>query len=959
MEGLLESVRETRNSLVDKRDFLEDQKEEYVKIRAHLVQLPDYSKPVSKNNAEVKGLVLGDVIISRVFEGDEVVSYRVFVNIGCEYFIERDKKFAVGFIEDKIGLIEEAIERFNDKINEANNTEKNLKETIEYEEASRRPESKIEEINESDDDEYEDGLPPMEIREELDEDGNVINSSVTRAATKKQAMEIHEQMVSQEQNIQQQEDKTKESDFEKNLKGKLAAKPKNLHSAKIKDNINSSHIESNEPVLADQFSTLEDSDSQTRSLATDNIYTFADLVEQIDKDDGDFDSEVDIDNESFNKWEINEQAFNDDFDDDESDDEIYDDDKYDGFSVAASVVPGRAQSSFMEQIQKLRNQKKDPSSNSENSDTKIKEEAIKTGDKSVNLGKGVTKAKSDIQNSEPTTSIMKKTSKSKKKKKKSVGFAKSLQIHEVESFKEENKKQMHRFNPANMFDMESYEPENANPDDPSSTADFDSDLFAQLIGAKEADEIHDKYVEDYENQMRTEQENKKKNRVSRFKASLKENESSYPAKTKNDKSPKKYKQVNDKADISTEYNKETPLTDDIVESVREDEMVERTVEDEVIERAVEDEVIEKAVEDEVIERTVEDEVIERAVEDEVIERAVEDEVIERAVEDEVIERAVKDEVIERSVEDVDRKPRISRFTARSKKAPKVQSHKSIRNGKKEEKESEDIPNTRRRRSAFKQRTQDKQETKPAQSAYNEPIEKFEQLERAEIEELGRDNIIVEKEIRGGEESSFSCDKVEEKQSSSKKDLPVMPKELKEYLEKGEAKDKFNKARVDFQSLGENLDDMAVAYSMGLYDDDVEDPGTIIEHVKDFENYNKEVKSLEGDIREFRLNNPMQVEEDDDDAPMMTDIKENDIPENYSSDGEEDYSLSADSLSHSIALEYRNKKEQMINTLAAEMPIIEQDEDQRQFEPIDENGNPIKQSRFRSQRTQLGKLIQHQ
>ncbi|KAL3233180.1 Bud site selection protein 27 [Nakaseomyces bracarensis] len=905
MEGLLESVRETRNSLVDKRDFLEDQKEEYVKIRGHLVQLPDYSKPVSKNNAEVKGLVLGDVIISRVFEGDEVVSYRVFVNIGCEYFIERDKKFAVGFIEDKIGLIEEAIERFNDKINEANNTEKNLKETIEYEEASRRPESKIEEINESDDDEYEDGLPPMEIREELDEDGNVINSSVTRAATKKQAMEIHEQMVSQEQNIQQQEDKTKESDFEKNLKGKLAAKPKNLHSAKIKDNINSSHIESNEPVPADQFSTLEDSDSQTRSLATDNIYTFADLVEQIDKDDGDFDSEVDIDNESFNKWEINEQAFNDDFDDDESDDEIYDDDKYDGFSVAASVVPGRAQSSFMEQIQKLRNQKKDPSSNSENSDTKIKEEAIKTGDKSVNLGKGVTKAKSDIQNSEPTTSIMKKTSKSKKKKKKSVGFAKSLQIHEVESFKEENKKQMHRFNPANMFDMESYEPENANPDDPSSTADFDSDLFAQLIGAKEADEIHDKYVEDYENQMRTEQENKKKNRVSRFKASLKENESSYPAKTKNDKSPKKYKQVNDKADISTEYNKETPLTDDIVESVREDEMVERTVEDEVIERVVED------------------------------------------------------EVIERSVEDVDRKPRISRFTARSKKAPKVQSHKSIRNGKKEEKEGEDIPNTRRRRSAFKQRTQDKQETKPAQSAYNEPIEKFEQLERAEIEELGRDNIIVEKEIRGGEESSPSCDKVEEKQSSSKKDLPVMPKELKEYLEKGEAKDKFNKARVDFQSLGENLDDMAVAYSMGLYDDDVEDPGTIIEHVKDFENYNKEVKSLEGDIREFRLNNPMQVEEDDDDSPMMTDIKENDIPENYSSDGEEDYSLSTDSLSHSIALEYRNKKEQMINTLTAEMPIIEQDEDQRQFEPIDENGNPIKQSRFRSQRTQLGKLIQHQ
>lgn len=198
------------------------------------------------------------------------------------------------------------------------------------------------------------------------------------------------------------------------------------------------------------------------------------------------------------------------------------------------------------------------------------------------------------------------------------------------------------------------------------------------------------------------------------------------------------------------------------------------------------------------------------------------------------------------------------------------------------------------------------------------------------------------------------------QNTKERKVPVIPKELSRYIEKGEGGDKFPKAKIDYQSLNENLDDMAMAYSMGLYDDDVDDPGVVLEHLNDFKQYNEQVKELESEIAEFKINNPMLSEdnEEDDDGPIMTDIQEKDIPESYGQDDNgDDYSLSQDQLAQSVAIEYRNMKEKLVNKMRSDVSAIDpQTEEMKQIEPIDEHGNPVKQSRFRSQRKAIDKLI---
>ena len=923
MESLLESVQETNAGLKSKRDFLEEQREQYVNIRQHLIELPSRQTTeaeISSNKGQVTGLVLGDVIISKMTnEMEGIESYRLFVNIGCEYYVEKDKIYTTRYIEEKISLIEDAISKFNEKIQEANTTEKHLKEAIAFEKKendqkiihSKQETSSIG-YNEDTDDIYE----PMEIREELDEEGNVISGTVTPAATDKQASEIRDKLldVGNAQNIKKlpnnrieeiSEDNSdnqtdKDSDFYNNLKGKLVH-TRSLNSSK------------QEKVINEKSSDEVPNKPHTQRISTDEIYSFADLVEQLDKDDieeGDNSlNELDFDEKAMDSWEINGDSpenYEDDedegyyYDEDEEEDEEEDGDmSYSGFGVAASVLPTNARSSFMDQIMKLRGLKDDTAADTDKSSS-IKKSAIQSND-DTNSNRQLSGTKH--HQTAVTKSILKKGGKQKAKK--NVGFSKDLQIHEVESFKMENKKQRHVFNPANLFDPESYGAETEEKlDDPSSTADFDSDLFAELIGAKEADVLHEKYEEEINENNRKQQEEKKANRVSRFKATRQsKSKTSFKTTETGDTTNVNKPTECTKQDLLESYHAESisPSTkkhssitasnynkhdsgyvpkkaspDKAVIQEAEDEVVERAVEDEIVERSVEDEVFERVVEDEVVERAVEDEVVERAVEDEIVERAVEDEVVERVVEDEIVERAVEDEVVERAVED----------------------------------------------------------------------EVFER--------------VVEDEIVNESISLDDDNAPANSQNTKERKVPVIPKELSRYIEKGEGGDKFPKAKIDYQSLNENLDDMVMAYSMGLYDDDVDDPGVVLEHLNDFKQYNEQVKELESEIAEFRINNPMLSEdnEEDDDGPMMTDIQEKDIPESYGQDDNgDDYSLSQDQLAQSVAIEYRNMKEKLVNKMRSDVSAIDpQTEEMKQIEPIDEHGNPVKQSRFRSQRKAIDKLI---
>ena len=842
MESLLESVQETNAGLKSKRDFLEEQREQYVNIRQHLIELPSRQTTeaeISSNKGQVTGLVLGDVIISKMTnEMEGIESYRLFVNIGCEYYVEKDKIYTTRYIEEKISLIEDAISKFNEKIQEANTTEKHLKEAIAFEKKendqkfihSKQETSSIG-YNEDTDDIYE----PMEIREELDEEGNVISGTVTPAATDKQASEIRDKLldVGNAQNIKKlpnnrieeiSEDNSdnqtdKDSDFYSNLKGKLVH-TRSLNSSK------------QEKVINEKSSDEVPNKQHTQRISTDEIYSFADLVEQLDKDDieeGDNSlNELDFDEKAMDSWEINGDSpenYEDDedegyyYDEDEEEDEEEDGDmSYSGFGVAASVLPTNARSSFMDQIMKLRGLKDDTAADTDKSSS-IKKSAIQSND-DTNSNRQLSGTKH--HQTAVTKSILKKGGKQKAKK--NVGFSKDLQIHEVESFKMENKKQRHVFNPANLFDPESYGAETEEKlDDPSSTADFDSDLFAELIGAKEADVLHEKYEEEINENNRKQQEEKKANRVSRFKA------------TRQSKSKTSFKtaETGDTTNVNkpTEYTKKDLLESYHAESISPSTKKHSSITASNYNKHDSGYVPKKASPDKAVIQEVEDEVVERAVDEQIVNESI-------------------------SLDD---------------------------------------------------------DNAPANS-----------------------------------------------QNTKERKVPVIPKELSRYIEKGEGGDKFPKAKIDYQSLNENLDDMAMAYSMGLYDDDVDDPGVVLEHLNDFKQYNEQVKELESEIAEFKINNPMLSEdnEEDDDGPIMTDIQEKDIPESYGQDDNgDDYSLSQDQLAQSVAIEYRNMKEKLVNKMRSDVSAIDpQTEEMKQIEPIDEHGNPVKQSRFRSQRKAIDKLI---
>ena len=176
--------------------------------------------------------------------------------------------------------------------------------------------------------------------------------------------------------------------------------------------------------------------------------------------------------------------------DDNTNDTDEDDEDEDLDSQRYSIVPNSTRLSFLDQINKLRS-------------PKIQKEASKATQKSV----PVTEKSSQL--APPKKSILKKTTvneksnegkdtepkKEKTKKKKNVGFAETLDIHEVENLKEDTKRQT-----ANFPRMPLMAPTTPSNEDENG---FDSDLFAQLIGARNPDELHDKYQRRLDKRRRT------------------------------------------------------------------------------------------------------------------------------------------------------------------------------------------------------------------------------------------------------------------------------------------------------------------------------------------------------------------------------------------------------------------------------------------------------------------------
>ena len=793
MDLLAASVESTLKNLQDKRNFLSEQREHYIDIRSRLVKFINDNDD-GEEEGEGQGMVFGDIIIS---------TSKIYLSLGYEYYVEKTKEEAITFVDDKLKLMEDAIEQFNLKIEEAKKTLDNL--------------NHMEDGNGIEEDEAnndEDFLPSMEIREELDDEGNVISSSVT--PTTKQPSQSNSKKeqtpaVGPKEKGLAKEKKSKS--FEENLKGKLLKR-----NDEVKKKVQPSKVD------------------------TENVYTFADLVQQMDQqdelEDGYIETdEINYDYDAFenSNFKVNEYNY-------EEDDEDEDEEEY----LNHSIIPGfEAQSSFLQQIQRLRAQKQSQDHEREEGDV----------NKSL---KPILKKSSFAENSD------------KKQKKKQVGFASSLEIHEVENLKEENKRQMQ------SFAVPMYEAQESTGIANKMTSDeFDGDLFAKMLGVQEADEVHEKYKEELINQERLEGEASRSNRrtrVSRFRkdrASKKENTLST------------FKQETTRS-VENEVVEKEPVVGDIIEK-------EPVVGDVIEKEPVVGDVIEK----------------EPAVTD-IVER-------EPAVNDIVERKPVVGDIIEKE-------PTINDIVE---KEPEINSKSEFETPFKKKK----LKSLQKPRSS-----------KSMKKKFDPKILENISDDDYDDDDDGNKKLLSNKSKNNTDEQDKFPSKIQEVSRSMAKTGATVGSEPVRIT------------NVDYHALGGNLDDMVKAYSLGLYDDDLEeDPGTIVEKLEDFKEYNKQVELLRDEIRDFQLENqPVTMEEEENDGNVMNDIIEHEFPESYTND-EDEVALHPGRLQEEVAIEYRRLKEATASKWQSSSPAAHTE---GELEPIDKFGNPVKTSRFRSQRLHM-------
>ena len=821
MDLLAASVESTLKNLQDKRNFLSEQREHYIDIRSRLVRFINDNDD-GEEEGEGQGMVFGDIIIS---------TSKIYLSLGYEYYVEKTKEEAITFVDDKLKLMEDAIEQFNLKIEEAKKTLDNL--------------NHMEDGNGIEEDEAnndEDFLPSMEIREELDDEGNVISSSVT--PTTKQPSQSNSKKeqtpaVGPKEKGLAKEKKSKS--FEENLKGKLLKR-----NDEVKKKVQPSKVD------------------------TENVYTFADLVQQMDQQDELEDGYIETDeiNYDYDAFENSNFKVNDNY---EEDDEDEDEEEY----LNHSIIPGfEAQSSFLQQIQRLRAQKQ------------FQDHEREEGDVNKSL-KPILKKSSFAENSD------------KKQKKKQVGFASSLEIHEVENLKEENKRQMQ------SFAVPMYETQESTGIANKMTSDeFDGDLFAKMLGVQEADEVHEKYKEELINQERLEGEASRSNRrtrVSRFRkdrASKKENTLST---FKQETTRSVENEVVEKEPVVGDIIEKEPAVTDIVEK-------EPAVNDIVEREPVVGDIIEKepAVND-IVEK-------EPAVTDIVEKEPVINDIVEK-------EPAVND-IVEREpvVGDIiGKEPAVNDIVE---KEPEINSKSEL-----------ETPFKKKKLKSLQKPRSSKSMKKKFDPKILENIS-----DDDNDDDDGNKKLLSNKSKNNTDEQDKFPSKIQEVSRSMAKTGATVGSEPVRIT------------NVDYHALGGNLDDMVKAYSLGLYDDDLEeDPGTIVEKLEDFKEYNKQVELLRDEIRDFQLENqPVTMEEEENDGNVMNDIIEHEFPESYTND-EDEVALHAGRLQEEVAIEYRRLKEATASKWQSSSPAAHTE---GELEPIDKFGNPVKTSRFRSQRLHM-------
>ena len=153
---LMDTVKGTIDNLVNKRTFLKEQQPLYE-------QIFDRIRDADTSEDSEEEWQYGEVVFQ---------NGKFFQNIGYDYYLEKSREECLVFIKVRLNLIAEAISQFDEKLKEAHGTLRNM-------ELLRDGAKSLGDTNVSNNDDDQEGF--FEIREELDEDGNVIHASMTPA----------------------------------------------------------------------------------------------------------------------------------------------------------------------------------------------------------------------------------------------------------------------------------------------------------------------------------------------------------------------------------------------------------------------------------------------------------------------------------------------------------------------------------------------------------------------------------------------------------------------------------------------------------------------------------------------------------------------------------------------------------------------------------------------------------
>lgn len=950
MDELVNKVNETISNLKGKNEFLKEQEIQYAHIKQQL--LAYNSDDYTQSGEGTKGLVFGEIIISS----------KIFLNIGYDYYVEKSKEEVVSFVDNRLKVIRNAVEQFQLKLEEANQVLKDIEHTRALESGEKQSHQKQPERPEQQA-VNEDGLPFMEIREELDDDGNVVDSKISRTDTTflQNLDEAKALDDVQDTNIGSiQETGVNQKAMENGLQDSA--------SVHLKKHLSRDTIDKKNGMKGTPDLTTE----REKQLDQDEFDDFYDVLEEM----GIIDKKEIYLNKKHNVIprieEIKEDHFDASFEQNlrtklqknPSDDTRKKEDEFDGRESTKnrSHLNQKAESIVGEIVEKDSPTIKDVELN----DIRIKGNDLGLLDRKFDSEKPAIDPQ-DIYTFDDIVQQLDQTDDLEDGEVNETEIQFDFLAYDEGLHDSERKKEFSGVR-RNGINSDNYEDEEDGDDDDDDDDDYYYEHLPSLVpGAAQKSfmdqisKLRSERLANLKEGSNRDEENVRLKPILKKETSSKENSKGKKSvgfaseldiyEVENVKGETKKNTFNfPRFPFQQQYHDYQEYTDDDSAVSTDDfdselfaSMLGIKEADEIHDK-YKDQVLEK--ESKPVQNKPKVSRFKQArknkergaesthtaqkqtllsVQDSAVQNSVSDADNDRTVSYEIVEKeSVVGNIFEKGCAIPDT-PVMGPAATRTEEE-NVTIHDSI-TGNATSRFGKEMNSLR----------------KPKKKTVKPPVSVFSKT---------RDQKSVgESQLEEPEKPASAMNGVQIREVSEPvQDL--VPGNGFEVPDNDETSD-FKKPSVDFQRLGNDLDDMARAYLLGMYDGDIDDPGTVVEKLDDFKHYNEEAEVLEDEIQEFIQEDGNGEDEDlqtfneEGDEPMVTDVIEHNVEQDFDEDNY-DIGLQEHTLQEEVSVQYHKMRHQMI----AAQNGVQKSLRELELEPIDEYGNPVKTSRFKSAKLKM-------